>query len=160
MAALNQGRSIAAHMLSFSEEPLKTLCARASAKPSHCARTGSIQLETNAMRLINAEGDGIPGPDRRPYDGIFVMQISHAALESIKPLLMQLLVEEASPRGIYEKSTSFLRKKEGMQEVQPSPMGRGVFKPGDLRKWASVSGSIWKKDRKPGGFSTKGKCEG
>jgi 23S rRNA (cytosine1962-C5)-methyltransferase len=46
------------------------------------------------------------------------VQISHPALEELKPLIVELLVQHTQPTAIYEKSTSFLRKKEGLAEVR------------------------------------------
>ena len=118
LAAVNRGRSIAAHMLAFGEETIEQAL-RKRIREAVALRRQWFNLEqTNAFRLINAEGDGIPGLIVDSYDGMLVMQISHPALESLQPLIQALLIEEAQPSGIYEKSTSFLRKKEGMEEVR------------------------------------------
>jgi 23S rRNA (cytosine1962-C5)-methyltransferase len=68
--------------------------------------------------MINAEGDGIPGLIVDAYADVLVVQISHQGLDSIKDLLVRILVEEFHPAAIYEKSTSFLRKKGGMDEAK------------------------------------------
>lgn len=118
LAAICRGRSIVAHMLSFGDKPLEMALRERIRKSLALRRQWFDSSLTNAYRLINAEGDGIPGLIVDSYNGILVMQISHPGIESIHDLLVSLLIEEVAPQGIYEKSTSFLRKKEGMQEVQ------------------------------------------
>ena len=123
LAALNPGRSIAAHMLAFGDQEL-TAALRERIREAVQLRQRWFDLaSTNAYRLINAEGDGIPGLIADWYDGVIVTQISNAGLEPLRELLISLFIEEAKPRSIYEKSTSFLRKKEGMEEVQAHRYG-------------------------------------
>lgn len=116
LAALNPGRSIAAHMLAFGEETLEEALRERIRQAVLLRKKLFNTAHTNAFRLIHAEGDGIPGLIVDSYNGMLVLQISHAALESVKEQIVSLLIEFAQPRGIYEKSTSFLRKKEGMAE--------------------------------------------
>jgi 23S rRNA (cytosine1962-C5)-methyltransferase len=118
LAALNPGRSIAAHMLSFGDALLEEALRQKIRQALQLRLRWFDPQETNAWRLINAEGDGIPGLIVDWYDNILVMQISHSGVESIRDLIQTLLIEEVKPAGIFEKSTSFLRKKEGMQEVE------------------------------------------
>jgi 23S rRNA (cytosine1962-C5)-methyltransferase len=118
LAAINRGRSIAAHMLAFGEETLEESLRRRIREAFVFRKRWFDPRQTNAFRVIHAEGDGIPGLVVDSYDGMLVMQISHAALEAVQPLIQSLLIEEMQPSGIYEKSTSFLRKKEGLEEVR------------------------------------------
>lgn len=123
IAAISRGRSIVAHMLSFGDMPLEEAL-RDRIRQSLAMRQKWFDPEmTNAYRLINAEGDGVPGLIVDSYDGVLVMQISHPGMESIKELILSLLVDEVKPKAIYEKSTSFLRKKEGMEEMQAHRWG-------------------------------------
>ncbi len=130
LAATNPGRSIAAHMLAFGEESIETALKKRIAQAVLMRKRLYDTSRTNAFRLIHAEGDGIPGLIVDSYNGMLVLQISHAALEPLKEEILSFLIEAANPRGIYEKSTSFLRKKEGMEEkrghlygeVDPRPL--------------------------------------
>jgi 23S rRNA (cytosine1962-C5)-methyltransferase len=123
MAALSRGRSISAHMLSRGEESVEDAL-RARVRQAVLLRRSWFDPQvTNAYRLINAEGDGIPGLIVDSYNGMLVFQISHPALETIRDLLISLFIEEAKPLAIYEKSTSFLRKKEGLAELQAHRYG-------------------------------------
>jgi len=123
IAAICRGRSITAHMLSFGDMPLETAL-RLRIRQAFAMRQKIFDPDiTNAYRLINAEGDGIPGLIVDSYDGILVAQISHPGIAAIQELIFSILIEEAKPKGIYEKSTSFLRKKEGMDAVQTHRFG-------------------------------------
>ena len=118
IAAYNPKRSIAAHMLAFGEESLEEAFRRRIRSAVALRRRWFDPRQTNAIRLINAEGDGIPGLIVDSYADVLVMQISHPALVSLQPFLLDCLVEETKPLAVYEKSTSFLRKREGLEEVR------------------------------------------
>ena len=118
LAILNQGHSIAAHMIAFRDETVESALKTRIAKAFDLRRRWFDPKQTNAIRLINAEGDGIPGLIVDSYAGVLVLQISHPALELLKDLIVSLLVDVCAPLAIYEKSTSFMRKKSGMEEAR------------------------------------------
>lgn len=79
----------------------------------------SIQLRkeirnSNAIRLVHAESDNLPGLIVDSYDGHLVVQISTLGMDRLKPELISWLNEYLSPKSIYEKSTSPSRKVEGL----------------------------------------------
>ncbi len=112
------GRSISGHMLSYGEESIDEAIRARIQSALRLRKNLFNPSETNAIRLINAEGDGIPGLIVDSYDGVLVLQISHPALEVLKEKIVQELILQVSPKAIYEKSTSFMRKKEGLEEVR------------------------------------------
>jgi 23S rRNA (cytosine1962-C5)-methyltransferase len=118
MALLNDGHSIAAHMIAFGDETLEEALRDRLSKAFSLRQKWFDPSVTNAIRLINAEGDGIPGLIIDSYANVLVLQISHPGVEKIKDLLLSLMIEICKPKAIVEKSTSFLRKKEGMGEVR------------------------------------------
>jgi 23S rRNA (cytosine1962-C5)-methyltransferase len=59
--------------------------------------------ETNAYRLVNAEGDGLPGLTVDRYGDFLMVQIYCAGWRPHLPLVTQALQELLSPTGIYEK---------------------------------------------------------
>lgn len=118
LAVLNPGHSITGHMVAFGNERLEEAFSHRIAKAFSLRKKWFDPAITNAYRLIGAEGDGIPGLIVDSYDGALVMQISHPGIERYKELIVSLLVSIAQPRSIFEKSTSFMRKKEGMEEVR------------------------------------------
>ncbi len=127
MAFVNPGHSIAAHMIAFGEESLEDALKQRLKTAADLRQKWFDPKVTNAVRLINAEGDGIPGLIVDSYAGVLVVQISHPGIEKIKDLLISLLIEEFAPRSIVEKSTSFLRKQGGMKEVRSHIYGEEVL---------------------------------
>jgi 23S rRNA (cytosine1962-C5)-methyltransferase len=70
--------------------------------------------ETNAYRLINAEGDGIPGLIVDKYDTTLVIQIATLGMEKLRDFIVETLVQELGPASIYEKSNLPSRREEGL----------------------------------------------
>lgn len=120
------GRSIAAHMLGFGQESVGEAIAKRIGSAIGLRKKLFDPSVTNAIRLVNAEGDGIPGLIVDSYDGVLVVQISHPGLELVRGKILEQLVAQVGPRAIYEKSTSFLRKKEGLEEVRAHLYGEEV----------------------------------
>jgi len=60
--------------------------------------------ETTAYRLVNAEGDGLPGLTVDRYGDHLLVQLYSAGWQPHLPLLSQVLQELLQPAGIYVKS--------------------------------------------------------
>lgn len=71
---------------------------------------------TNAYRLVNGEGDGLPGLVIDHYNGIVVIQISTLGMEKLKPFIIDWLQKNVNPKSIYEKSELPSRKEEGLKD--------------------------------------------
>lgn len=84
---------------------------------------------TNGFRLINGEGDGIPGLVVDCYDSLAVVQCTTLGVERLKPLIVDYLREKLQPRTIFEKSHVASRKEEGL------PPAQGVLFGEDLDLW-------------------------
>jgi 23S rRNA (cytosine1962-C5)-methyltransferase len=82
--------------------------------------------QTNAYRLINAEGDGIPGLIVDVYDKVLVMQISTKGIETLTPWLVDYLEQHLKPHSIYEKSILPARREEGLKDSQGLLKGKPV----------------------------------
>jgi len=74
--------------------------------------------QTNGFRLINGEGDGLPGLVIDIYNQVIVIQISTLGMDKLKPFIIDYLIEQLKPIVIYEKSNLSVRKKEGLEEFQ------------------------------------------
>lgn len=81
------------------------------------ARRVSIDSETNAYRIVYSEGDLLPSLIIDRYDDVFVLQNLSQGTEEIKPLLVELLVEEFSPRAVIERNDVRVRLLEGLELV-------------------------------------------
>ncbi len=75
-----------------------------------------IPPETDACRLINAEGDGMPGLVVDRYGGCLVMTIGTAGVEKWRETIIELLRELLAPVGIYERSEGRSRQLEGLSD--------------------------------------------
>jgi 23S rRNA (cytosine1962-C5)-methyltransferase len=120
------GHSIVGHMLAIGEETVEAALSNRIASAVQLRKKLFDSSRTNAFRLVNAEGDGIPGLIVDSYADVLVIQISHPSLEVLKRQIVKELVALTSARAIYEKSTSFLRKKEGHGEVRAHLYGQEV----------------------------------
>jgi 23S rRNA (cytosine1962-C5)-methyltransferase len=69
---------------------------------------------TNAYRLINAEGDGIPGLVVDRYESVLVLQVATLGMEKLKDFVLETLVRELVPETVYEKSNIPSRREEGL----------------------------------------------
>jgi len=69
---------------------------------------------TNAMRLIYAESDGIPGLIVDRYNDTLVLQSLTAGSEYWKETIADILLAETGLKNIYERSDSDVRELEGL----------------------------------------------
>lgn len=75
-----------------------------------------IPPETTAYRLINAEGDGMPGMILDLYGTVGVVSLETAGMEMRRDLLTALLREELELTGLYERSDGGARRREGLAD--------------------------------------------
>jgi len=81
--------------------------------------------DTTAYRLVNAEGDGIPGLIVDKYGDILVIQLTTMGFDHLRTWIADLLMELVKPKGIFEKSTGAARKNEGLEEEEGWIRGTG-----------------------------------
>ena len=67
-------------------------------------RQHAIRGDTSAFRLVNGEGDGLPGLTIDRYGDHLLIQLYTDAWKPYLSILTQVLQQLLSPRGIYEKS--------------------------------------------------------
>jgi 23S rRNA (cytosine1962-C5)-methyltransferase len=75
-----------------------------------------VPPETDAYRLVNAEGDGMPGLVVDRYGGFLVMSVETAGMDKWRETVVKLLLEILAPVGIYERSAGRSRQMEGLSE--------------------------------------------
>jgi 23S rRNA (cytosine1962-C5)-methyltransferase len=81
---------------------------------------------TNAYRVINGEGDFLPGLIVDRYGETLVLQCLTAGMDRLKEMLINLLVKEFRPRSVYERSDVAARSEEGLAESSGLLYGRDV----------------------------------
>jgi 23S rRNA (cytosine1962-C5)-methyltransferase len=113
-AFFSDSSQIALRFLSHSEEPIdrewwgRRILAAA-------ARRAGITSDTNAYRLVYSEGDLLPSIIIDRYDDVMVLQTLAQGSENIKPLLVELLTENFSPRAVIERNDVRVRQYEGLE---------------------------------------------
>jgi 23S rRNA (cytosine1962-C5)-methyltransferase len=80
-----------------------------------------VVSETDAYRLVHAEGDLLPGLIIDRYGDCFVIQTLTRGMDALKPMWVELLLEEFQPRLIVERNDAKVRQLEGL------PMTGGVL---------------------------------
>ena len=72
--------------------------------------------KTNAYRMVNGEGDFLPGLILDRYGEVFVLQFLTAGMERLKDQFVELLAAEYRPKSIYERSDAATREEEGLPQ--------------------------------------------
>jgi 23S rRNA (cytosine1962-C5)-methyltransferase len=126
MAYFHSTNSLAGRVLTFEDEPILE-CLRKKITQAYSLRKELAKVQkSNAYRLINAEGDGLPGLIVDSYDGHCVMQISTCGMERLRETLVSLIIELVCPKSIYEKSTSRAREQEGLLSLSQVLYGNPI----------------------------------
>lgn len=116
-AYFNRKSGIVGRMVSFdATPPLEAI--EKSLKTAVDFRNQLFDLKvTNGYRLINGEGDFLPGLIVDRYNDTLVIQIATLGMERLKDFIVQWLLKQLKPKTIYEKSDSSSRKEEGLKPV-------------------------------------------
>ena len=89
-------------------------------------RKPEMEGVTNAYRIVNGEGDFLPGLMIDRYGDVFVIQCLTAGMERLKGLWIELLVDAFHPQSIYERSDAAMRKEEGLPEARGLLYGKEI----------------------------------
>jgi 23S rRNA (cytosine1962-C5)-methyltransferase len=81
------------------------------------ARRRRIVADSNAYRLVYSEGDLLSSLIVDVYDDVYVLQTLSQGTEAVKPVLVELLREEFSPRAIVERNDLRVRQLEGLEMI-------------------------------------------
>ena len=126
MGHLNPHSQIILRMLTREKEELDREFFRERISMAAVLRENDVIGKTNAYRLVNGEGDFLPGLIVDRYDRTLVVQFLTAGMERSKELLTDLLVNPFHPQSIYERSDVATRKEEGLREVSGLLYGKDV----------------------------------
>lgn len=78
---------------------------------------------TTAYRLVNAEGDGMPGLVVDRYENVLVVSIATAGIEKYRDAIFDQLGHACSCSCIYERSEGRARRREGLPDRVGPAMG-------------------------------------
>lgn len=74
-----------------------------------------VVSDTNAMRLVFSESDGLAGLIVDQYADYLVVQVRSLGMERLKELWLPVLIERLEPKGIIERSEMAGRAEEGLE---------------------------------------------
>lgn len=98
-------------------------------------RERGLSKKTNGYRVINGEGDFLPGLIVDRYGETLVLQCLTAGMERLKGLLIDLLVKHFGPKSIYERSDVPFRKEEGLPEAKGLLYGEEILGPFEIEEY-------------------------
>ncbi|CUU07773.1 23S rRNA (cytosine1962-C5)-methyltransferase [Candidatus Kryptobacter tengchongensis] len=78
-------------------------------------RRKRLKIKSNALRLIHAEADEIPGLIVDKFDNYLALQTRTAGIENFKHEIVTILTDILKVSGIYERSDMESRKEEGLE---------------------------------------------
>jgi 23S rRNA (cytosine1962-C5)-methyltransferase len=113
----NRKSAIIGRMVSFGGEPSRDALRRHLREALELRRRFFDRTVTNACRLVNAEGDHIPGFVADLYDDVLVVQSGTLGADRLKADMVAWLDEELQPRSVYEASDLPSRREE---ELMPA----------------------------------------
>jgi 23S rRNA (cytosine1962-C5)-methyltransferase len=109
-------------------------------------RKGWSGGKTNAYRVVNGEGDFLPGLIVDRYGKVLVLQCLTAGMDRLKEMLVHLLARELRSQSIYERSDVMTRGEEGLAESSGLLYGK------DIPEWIEIEeqGCLFKVNLKKG----------
>ena len=113
-AVYNPNSQIALRMLTYGEDRVNTTLIKNRVKQAVALRK---QLgDMNACRLLNAESDRLPAVIADLYNGVISLQILSLGMARFQQDIVDALVEELQPQGIWERNDVPVRALEGMEQ--------------------------------------------
>lgn len=122
-AYFNSHSSIIGRIIAFgAEDPMDSI--KKSLHRAYHLRKALIGPDTTCYRLINGEGDFLPGLVVDLYGKHLVIQISTLGMDFLKPFIQKELIKLLNPESIYEKSNLPSRKEEGLRPFEGQILGK------------------------------------
>ena len=124
-AAYSPQSKIRARVWSFDENQhidatvIGAACARA------ISARGLFDIQSNGLRLIHGESDGLPGLIVGRYDDTLVAQFSSCGSERFKAVIVDALLMQTGLTRLYERSDASVRSLEGLPEATGWLTGSG-----------------------------------
>jgi 23S rRNA (cytosine1962-C5)-methyltransferase len=106
---------IRARAWTFDDEPIDEAFFRGRIRSAlELRRAWGLTSDTDAIRLVYAESDGLPGLIVDRYGGILVMQCLTAGVEAWRETFADILLQETGLMVIFERSDADVRELEGL----------------------------------------------
>ncbi len=106
---------IRARVWTFEDEPVDEEFFRSRIRRALAARQAlGLDSDTDALRLIYAESDGLPGLIVDQYAQVLVLQSLTAGVEAWRETIAELLMQETGAEALFERSDADVRELEGL----------------------------------------------
>lgn len=125
-AYFNKHSGIMGRMIAFGDKNPTDAVRESLESACHLREKLISTTHTNAYRLINGEGDALPGLIVDKYDNVLVLQIATLGMEKLKPYILEFLIKKFNPLAIIEKSNLPTRKEEGLMPFQGVLLGDSI----------------------------------
>ncbi|MBZ9714238.1 class I SAM-dependent rRNA methyltransferase [Deinococcus multiflagellatus] len=103
-------------LLTWQDEDVDLKFYRARVRAALARRAGRI-VGTDALRVLHAEADGLPGVVADQFGSVLGVQLRNAGVERHRELIVRALKEETGAQSAYERSDTGERRKEGLDLV-------------------------------------------
>ncbi|HEY1372832.1 MAG TPA: class I SAM-dependent rRNA methyltransferase [Candidatus Binatia bacterium] len=110
----NPKSQIRVRLLTWEKEAIDTAFFARRIAAAAALRASLVSPSTNVYRVINGEGDLLPGVIVDRYADYLVCQFFTAGIDALKSLFIEALAAELKPKGIYERSEGGVRDEEGL----------------------------------------------
>jgi 23S rRNA (cytosine1962-C5)-methyltransferase len=116
-AAINQNSNIIARIWSWSEdEAIDSYFIHQKVERAVASRNNLLSfLQTNAIRLVHGESDGLPGLILDRYEDTYVIQCLSAGIEYWKDEIARSILELTNAKVLFERSDVDVRQLEGLE---------------------------------------------
>lgn len=128
-AAYSEKSQIIGRVLSFTESDHIDDAFYDNRVRSAVARRASLLTSTNAMRLIHAESDGLPGVIADRYGDVIVLQLLTAGAERLRKRIAAAILDATGAKSVFERSDADVRELEGLPAVTGLIVGEPVTGP-------------------------------
>src|SRR3989338_4077878 len=117
MGYLNPRSQIAVRMLSFDDVSINPGFFEKRIRRAVAWRHEFLPAKTDAFRVVNSEGDFLPGLIADHYAGYHVVQFLTAGMDRWKDVIVGILKQEFPAKRIFEKDDSEWRDWEGLDRT-------------------------------------------
>jgi len=120
----NPNSQIVCRMLTWQDEAIDAEFFQRRIETAYRIRRRLFETKaTDSFRLVNAEGDGLPGLIVDKYAGYLAVQISTLGMSHFRNEIVAALQNIMQPQGIFERSTGAALNEEGLQPVTKTLAG-------------------------------------
>jgi len=115
---VNPRTPIAVRVLTLEGEAIDAALVRRRLDEALALRQATLPAGLDAYRVLNGEGDRLPGVVVDRYGEFLVCQFLTAGAARLAPAVVEGLGERLAPRGIFERSEGAVRTEEGLPGVR------------------------------------------